>query len=33
MVGRYAAALDAGEEPKAAFAAASSGSGWASVSD
>lgn len=33
MVGRYAAGLDAGEEPAAAFAAASSGSGWASVAD
>jgi hypothetical protein len=33
MVGRYAALLDAGEDPKAAFVAASSGSGWASVSD
>ena len=33
MVGRYAAGLDAGEDPAAAFAAASSGSGWASVAD
>jgi hypothetical protein len=33
MVGRYAAGLDSGEEPAAAFAAASNGSGWASVAD
>ena len=33
MVGRYAAGIDAGEEPAAAFAAASSGTGWASVPD
>ena len=33
MVGRYAAALDAGEEPAAAFAKASKTAGWASVAD
>jgi hypothetical protein len=33
MVGRYAAAIDAGDEPAAAFALAASGSGWASVAD
>jgi hypothetical protein len=31
MVGRYAAALDAGAEPAGAFAAASGGAGWSAV--
>ena len=33
LVGRYAAALDAGTPPADAFAAASAGVGWAPVSD
>jgi hypothetical protein len=33
MVGRYAAALDSGDEPAAAFASASTDSGWATVRD
>jgi hypothetical protein len=33
LVGRYAAALDAGTAPAEAFAAASAGVGWAAVSD
>ena len=33
LVGRYAAALDAGTPPADAFAAASAGVGWAAVSD
>jgi hypothetical protein len=33
LVGRYAAALDAGTSPADAFAAASAGVGWAAVSD
>jgi hypothetical protein len=33
LVGRYAAALDAGTPPAEAFAAASAGVGWAAVSD
>jgi hypothetical protein len=33
MVGRYAAALDAGDEPAAAFASASTEAGWATVRD
>ncbi len=33
LVGQYAAALDAGEEPSAAFAEAVAGSGWEAVRD
>jgi hypothetical protein len=33
LVGRYAVALDQGKQPAAAFAGASSGSGWAPVAD
>ena len=33
LVGRYAVALDGGKQPAAAFAGASSGSGWSPVAD
>lgn len=33
LVGRYVAALDAGEEPRVAFAQAARGAGWANVVD